>query len=66
MSNPAERFWSVEHLLMMLLAIAAAHIGKIKAEKSAVDLSKYKIQLIFFSTSLLLMIMAIPWDRVGG
>ena len=66
MSNPTERFWSVEHLMLMILAIAAAHIGKVKANKSPDDSVKFKFQAIFFSLSLILMIMAIPWDRIGG
>lgn len=66
MSNAEERFWSVEHLAMMFLAIAAAHVGKVKATKSSQDSSKFRFQLIFFAISLALMIMSIPWDRVGG
>ena len=66
MSNTTERFWSVEHLLMMFLAIVAAHIGKVKVAKASENSSKFRFQLIFFTISLVLMIMAIPWDRVGG
>jgi hypothetical protein len=64
MSNAEERFWSVEHLIMMLLAIAFAHIGKVKAGKLVEDKMKYRTQVIFFSASLALMMLAIPWDRV--
>ena len=65
MSNASERFWSVEHLMLMILAIAAAHIGKVKANKSEEGSTKFKFQAIFFSLSLTLMIMGIPWDRIG-
>jgi hypothetical protein len=64
MSNAEERFWSVEHLLMMILAIAFAHIGKVKAGKAQDDKQKFKVQVLFFSVSLALMMLAIPWGRV--
>ena len=66
MGNPTERFWSVEHLMLMILAIVFAHVGKVKANKASVDSAKFKFQTIFFSIALILMIMGIPWDRIGG
>ncbi|MCP4457965.1 MAG: hypothetical protein GY816_08075 [Cytophagales bacterium] len=66
MSNTSERFWSVEHLILMILAISAAHIGKVKAKKSEINRTKFKFQAIFFFISLILMIMGIPWNRIGA
>jgi len=64
MSNPEERFWSVEHLALMILAIAAAHVGKVIAKKSDDAPVKFRFQAIFFTISLVLMIVGIPWSRV--
>jgi hypothetical protein len=64
MSNPTERFWSVEHLLLMVLAIAAAHVGKVIAKKSDDAPVKFRFQAIFFTIALVLMIVGIPWSRV--
>jgi len=64
MSNATERFWSVEHLVLMLLAIAAAHIGKVKATKATDDTAKFRFQVIFFTLSLVFMLLGIPWSRV--
>lgn len=64
MSNPEERFWSVEHLLLMVLAIAAAHIGKVIAKKSEDAPVKFRFQAIFFTITLVLMLVGIPWSRV--
>ena len=64
MSNSEERFWSVEHLALMVMAIGLAHVGKVKAGKAITDKSKFKTQAIFFTISFLLMILAIPWGRM--
>lgn len=64
MANATERFWAVEHLSMMLLAIAAAHIGKSKAKKAANPKTQFRLQTMFFSVSLVLILLGIPWDRM--
>lgn len=64
MGDPVTRFWSVEHLTLMLAAIALAEIGGSKAKKAANDKAKFKFQLIFFGISLVLMLAGIPWNRV--
>lgn len=63
MKNATLRFWAVEHVFVMLLAIAAASIGKAKAKKAATDVQKFKAQLIFFSIALVLMLSRIPWGE---
>ncbi|MEO9964374.1 MAG: hypothetical protein ABJF11_01215 [Reichenbachiella sp.] len=63
MKNATLRFWAVEHVFVMLLAIAAASIGKAKAKKAANDVDKFKAQLIYFSIALVLMLSRIPWGE---
>lgn len=63
MKNATLRFWAVEHAFVMLLAIAAASIGKAKAKKAETDKAKFKAQLIFFSIALILMLSRIPWGE---
>lgn len=64
--NAEGRFWAVDHLLLMLFAVLAAHIGKMIATKSPDASVKFRFQAIFFSISLILMIFGIPWGRLGG
>lgn len=64
MGNSAVRFWAVEHIFAMIVAVALAHIGRSKAKKAGDSKKKYKFQLIFFGLSLLAMIVAIPWERL--
>lgn len=64
MKNPGLRFFAVEHLTMMIAAIAIAHIGRSKAKKSYEAKKKFKFQVIFFGIALALMLIGIPWDRL--
>ena len=61
MKNAPLRFWAVEHLSMMLLAIAFLTIGHIKAKKAATDDAKFSAQFLWFGLGLLLILLAIPW-----
>ncbi|HCX23356.1 MAG: hypothetical protein CMB80_31915 [Flammeovirgaceae bacterium] len=64
MSNSAIRFWAVEHIFIMIVAIAVAHIGRSKSKKATDDNKKFKLQLIFYGISLVAMLAGIPWDRL--
>lgn len=61
MKNATLRFWAVEHVFVMVLAIAAASIGKARAKKADTDSKKFKAQLIFFTLALVLILSRIPW-----
>lgn len=61
MGNPGVRFFAVEHILMMLVALIVAHIGRSRARKATTDLGKFKQTAIFFGVALLLVLAAIPW-----
>ncbi len=63
MGNAAVRFWAVEHITIMIIAVALAHIGRSKAKKNPDVKKKYKFQAIFFGISLLVMLAGMPWDR---
>lgn len=58
------RFYAVEHLSMMLIAVVLVHIGRAKSKKANPDVSKFKIASIFFLIALVLMVAAIPWSRM--
>lgn len=64
MKNAGVRYWAVEHITVMILAIAAAQIGRTLSKKANEDVVKFRRQAIFYTLSLLLMLTRIPWDRV--
>ncbi len=55
------RFWSVEHMLGMVVGIAIAQIGSIKARKQESDAMKYKTAFIWFAIALAIIILMIPF-----
>jgi hypothetical protein len=64
MGNAAERYFLLEHPLMMLLAIAVFTIGRKKFLKAETDKSTYTKMLIFGSLTLLIVASRVPWDRL--
>lgn len=63
MKNADLRFYAVEHILMMLVALILVHIGRSKSKKEITDWKKHKQSTIFYGISLLLILVAIPWER---
>ncbi len=61
MKNPALRFWSVEHISMMIIAIALITVGYSSAKRGKDDITKHKRVAIFFLLALIVIFMAIPW-----
>lgn len=64
MGDSVLRFFLVEHTLMMVLAVVAAHIGYSLSKKETVaDRGRFMRGAIFYGLSLVLIALAIPWDR---
>jgi uncharacterized membrane protein len=54
------RFWAVEHLVGMVIAVVVAQIGRIKSRKAPTDLQKHKRAAIYFTIALILILISIP------
>lgn len=63
MGNSALRFYAVEHILMMVIALVLVHIGRAKTKKDIAPWKKHRAAAIFYTISLLVILAAIPWDR---
>jgi hypothetical protein len=50
-------------MLMMIVALVLAHIGRSRAKKADTDVSKHKNAAIFYTIAILLILAAIPWNR---
>jgi hypothetical protein len=55
------RFFAIEHLVMMLIAIILLHIGKVQGRKAISDKAKHRRTLIFYLLALLIILISIPW-----
>ena len=60
MQTTSIRFFVVEHAIGMFLAVAAAHVGRVRIRR-AVPEAKRRNAAIFSGISLLLMLIAMPW-----
>ena len=54
-------FFGLIHIGLMLLAIILITIGSAFAKRKQTDKEKFKTMLIWFSISLLIILIAIPW-----
>ncbi len=61
MKNPAARFFAVEHMAGMLIAIILIHIGKAQGKKNLPHKTKHRRTFIFYLLSLIITIASIPW-----
>lgn len=61
MKEPTTRFFAVEHIAGMLIAVILIHIGKAQAKRRIGDRAKHRNTLIFYLIALLVILLSIPW-----
>lgn len=61
MSDRMVRYFAVEHLVMMVLALALAHIGRALVKKAVDPVVKHKRAALWFLAALLVILAAVPW-----
>jgi heme A synthase len=61
MENKLLRFYGMEHLAGMLLAIILITIGYSKAKRKVNDADKFKVIRLFYSIGLIIILLSIPW-----
>ncbi len=54
-------FFSLLHLILMLAAIILITIGSALSKRKTTDKEKFKTMLVWFSVSLIIIFIAIPW-----
>jgi len=64
MKNADLRFYAVEHFVMMLVAVVLVHIGRAKSKKAKIDRKKFKTAFIYYTIALVVILAAIPWNRL--
>lgn len=69
MKNAMFRFYGLEHILGMVIAIAIVTIGRKKAEKLVGTRDKHHKIIVSYSIALLIILLSIPWPfraALGG
>jgi hypothetical protein len=61
MGDPVARFWAVEHVSLMLLAVLGAHIGRVLSRKARTPAAKRTRLLTCFGLATLCLILGTPW-----
>ncbi len=64
MKNADIRKIAVEHFGLMIIAFTFVHIGYFKIKKISAITKLKKISLIFFGLAIVLILAAIPWNRI--
>lgn len=66
MKDSVSRFWAVEHMMMMIIAVALAHIGSGRIRKGADDQAKHRAAAIFFTIAFVVIMASIPWSGINA
>ncbi|MCA8831073.1 hypothetical protein [Hymenobacter pini] len=61
MKDATGRFFAVEHLVGMLLAVVAAQVGRTLSKKASDATIKHKKAFTWFLIALILVLVMIPW-----
>jgi hypothetical protein len=65
MKDPTTRYFTVEHWVMMLIAIALITVGHSKSKKLVLPEAKHKIIALFYGIALLIIIGALAAGKIN-
>lgn len=63
MKDKVARFWSVEHVVGMFVAVALVHVGQIQGRKTD-SLRRHRVVAGFFALALVIILASIPWPAL--
>ena len=66
MKTPIVRYWTVEHIFIMIIAVVLFQLGRTLSKKATTDKAKHQRAAIFFTIALILVFMMIPWPFYNG
>jgi hypothetical protein len=61
MSDPVLRFFLVEHLSVMLVAVVLTHMGRALSRRASGEAAKHQRAAIFYTLAMLAVLISIPW-----
>lgn len=62
MGDSMLRLYTLEHPLLMIIAITIITVGYIKAKKPGDDARRLRTVVVYYSIALVLMLFVIPWN----
>jgi hypothetical protein len=61
MTARVARFWTIEHPLVMIIALALVHVGRVRIRRAGDPQSKRRAALLFYGLALLAILGGVPW-----
>lgn len=61
MQDTVSRFYGVEHLAIMILAVVFVHVGRSQVKKGTDSNAKFRRGAILYIFSLIFILVGIPW-----
>lgn len=61
MKEPTTRFFGIEHITGMIIAIVLIHIGKAQGKKKMADRKKHVRTMVFYLLALIVILATVPW-----
>ncbi|MBP7679313.1 MAG: hypothetical protein KA096_02730 [Bacteroidales bacterium] len=61
MKNSMQRFFLVEHIALMIIAIVLITVGHVKSKRAVDNIRKQKLVIVYYGIGLLLILLSIPW-----
>jgi hypothetical protein len=61
MPDPQLRFWAVEHVAGMVIALVLVHVGRVLSRKAASPSSRRSRQIVCYGLATLVMLLSTPW-----
>ena len=59
MKDPITRYWTVEHISMMIFAVALITVGHSRSKRTVNPVAKHRSVAIYYSLALLVIVLAI-------
>lgn len=63
MGMPVLRYWMLEHVMLMLVAVAAIQIGSVAVRKTNLPVRKHKRLAIWSGIAIVLILAGMPWPN---
>lgn len=61
MSNGQARYFGVEHVILMIVALMVAHMGRVFVRRAPTAILKHRRTLFWFVLAILIVLAAVPW-----
>jgi len=66
MRTPSLRYWAVEHVTIMLVALILAHAGNVAARRARADRARHLRSALLFGAVVLLALAGTPWPGLAN